>query len=103
MLRQIEVQLAQGKSLALACKEAGVSEQGRDRLSTIGFARTRLGLPASVRHPRFGQPPTHISHQAVVSPNPAQNPGQVKEAIDFIHHRRQWGDVTSLQPLSSAH
>ena len=31
MLRQIEVQLAQGKSLALACKEAGVSEQGRDR------------------------------------------------------------------------
>ena len=26
-LRQIEVQLAQGKSLALACKEAGVSEQ----------------------------------------------------------------------------
>ncbi len=31
MLRQIEVQLAQGKSLALACKEAGISEQGRDR------------------------------------------------------------------------
>jgi len=27
MLRQIEVQLAQGKSLALACKEAGISEQ----------------------------------------------------------------------------
>ena len=27
MLRQIEVQLAQGRSLALACKEAGVSEQ----------------------------------------------------------------------------
>ena len=27
MLRQIEVQLAQGKSLALACKEACVSEQ----------------------------------------------------------------------------
>ena len=27
MLRQIEVQLAQGKSLALACKEAGLSEQ----------------------------------------------------------------------------
>ena len=26
-LRQIEVQLAQGKSLALACKEAGLSEQ----------------------------------------------------------------------------
>jgi transposase-like protein len=27
MLRRAEVQLAQGKSLALACKEAGVSEQ----------------------------------------------------------------------------
>jgi putative transposase len=27
MRRQIEVQLAQGKSLALACKEAGISEQ----------------------------------------------------------------------------
>ena len=27
MLRQIEVQLAQGKSLAPACKEAGISEQ----------------------------------------------------------------------------
>ncbi len=27
MLRQIEVQLAQGKSLAFACKEAGISEQ----------------------------------------------------------------------------
>ena len=26
-LRQIEVQLAQGKSLALACKEAEISEQ----------------------------------------------------------------------------
>jgi hypothetical protein len=26
-LRPIEVQLAQGKSLALACKEAGISEQ----------------------------------------------------------------------------
>jgi transposase-like protein len=27
MLRQMEVQLAQGMSLALACKEAGISEQ----------------------------------------------------------------------------
>jgi putative transposase len=26
-LRQIEVQLAQGKSIALACKEAAISEQ----------------------------------------------------------------------------
>ncbi len=29
MLRQIEVQLAQGKNLALACKEAGISEQAQ--------------------------------------------------------------------------
>ena len=27
MLRQIEVQLAQGKSIALACKDAAISEQ----------------------------------------------------------------------------
>ena len=30
-LRQIEVHVAQGKSLALACKEAEVSEQSYDR------------------------------------------------------------------------
>jgi putative transposase len=30
-LRQIEVQLATGKSLVLACKEAGISEQSYDR------------------------------------------------------------------------
>ena len=30
-LRLIEVQLAQGKSLALACKEAEISEQSYDR------------------------------------------------------------------------
>jgi hypothetical protein len=30
-LRQIEVHLAQGKSLGLACKEAGISEQSYDR------------------------------------------------------------------------
>ena len=30
-LRQIEVQTAQGKSLALACKEAEISEQSYDR------------------------------------------------------------------------
>ena len=30
MLRQIEVQLATGKSLALACKEAGISEQNSE-------------------------------------------------------------------------
>lgn len=28
MLRQIEVQTAQGKSIAVACEEADVSEQG---------------------------------------------------------------------------
>ena len=30
-LRQIEGPLAQGLSLALACKEGGISEQSRDR------------------------------------------------------------------------
>ncbi|WP_280177460.1 transposase [Microvirga pakistanensis] len=30
-LRQIEVQLAQGKSIALVCKEAGISEQSYHR------------------------------------------------------------------------
>ncbi|MER2265746.1 hypothetical protein [Methylobacterium oxalidis] len=29
-LRQIEVQTAQGKSIAVACKEAGICEQLRD-------------------------------------------------------------------------
>jgi len=31
-LRQIEVQMAQGKSLALACKEAEISEQAPGRV-----------------------------------------------------------------------
>jgi putative transposase len=31
MLRQIEVQTAQGKSIAIACKEADVSEQSYRR------------------------------------------------------------------------
>ena len=38
-LRQIEVQLAQGKSLALACKEGGLSEQ-----SYYGWRREYGGL-----------------------------------------------------------
>ena len=36
MLRQIEVQLAQGKSLVLACKEAGISEQTPGRVPEAG-------------------------------------------------------------------
>ena len=40
MLRQIEVQLAQGKSLALACKEAEISEQS-SRTSAWPFLRMR--------------------------------------------------------------
>src|SRR4051794_10469838 len=81
-LRQIEVQLAQGMSLALACKEAGISEQGRDRRLArpleSGSAALRLGLPAPrARDPRLCQPPTHVTHHAVVSQNSVQNPGQV--------------------------
>ena len=80
-LRQIEVQLAQGKGLALAC-EAGIAEQGRDR----GLARSLQSYPPPLsprlpttraRHPRFRSPPTHTKHHAVVSHNPVQNPGQV--------------------------
>src|SRR5215207_6155682 len=44
MLRQIEVQRAQGKSLALACKEAGIAEQSRDRR----VARPRQSCAASL-------------------------------------------------------
>ena len=60
MLRQIEVQLAQGMSLALACKDAGISEQTRDRSLArplqSGAAACILGLPTarprdSRRHP----------------------------------------------------
>ena len=32
-LRQIEVQLAQGKSIALACKDASISEQSSQSVS----------------------------------------------------------------------
>src|SRR5215212_4609536 len=81
-LRQIEGPLAQNKSLALACKEAGIAEQGRDR----GLARSLQSYPPPLsprlpttraRHPRFRSPPTHTKHHAVVSHNPVQNPGQV--------------------------
>src|SRR5215212_694615 len=82
MLRQIEVQLAQGKGLAQACKEAGISEQGCDRSLEgslqSGPAPFSLGLPTTrARHPRLRQPPTHTTDHAVVSQNSVQNPGQV--------------------------
>src|SRR3954451_4631147 len=82
MLRQIEVQLAQGKSLAQACKEAGIAEQSRDRHVArplqSGSAALLLGLPATrACHPRLRQPPTHVTDHAGVSLNPVQNPGQV--------------------------
>ena len=45
-LRQIEIQMAQGKSLALTCKEAEISEQGsrtsaRRGRSSTAYARRR--------------------------------------------------------------
>src|SRR5215203_5495910 len=99
-LRQIEGQLAQGMSLALACKEGGLSEQtqgrvleagdllqsqggsGRDRRLArplqSGSAALLLGLPATrARDPRLCQPPTHVTDHAVVSQNSVQNPAQV--------------------------
>jgi len=102
-LRQIEVQLAQGKSLALACKEAGLSEQTPGRMPERrdllqperGASRDRglegprqsdpaplgPGLPATcTRDPRLRPPPTHAIDHAVVLLNPVQNPGQVTMA-----------------------
>ena len=42
MLRQIEVQTAQGKSIAVACKEADVSEQSAGARNTAASKSTRL-------------------------------------------------------------
>src|SRR3954469_2386828 len=91
-LRQIEGQLAQGMSLALACKEAGISEQGRDRRLArplqSGSVALILGLPAPrARDPRLCQPPTHVTDHAVVSLNPVQNPGQVRRKLDSVPDR----------------
>jgi hypothetical protein len=100
-LRQIEVLVAQGMSLALACKEAGISEQTQGRVPEAGdllqpeggTGRDRglegplqpgstaliLGLPTTrARDPRLRQPPPHTTQHAVVSLNPVQNPGQVR-------------------------
>ena len=93
-LRQIEVQTAQGKSLALTCKEAEISEQSyqgrvptpRDLLLAQGGAdRDRdlakyvqprsaafvVGLPAAhaCHLPGPGLPATHGCHHAVASCN----------------------------------
>ena len=100
-LRLIEVQLAQGKSLALACKEAEISEQtsrrvpeARDLLQpTRGAGCDRRMAPALQSHPapllawlsasRSRHPAesrnaaTHTRRHAVVSHSPVQNPGQV--------------------------
>ena len=100
MLRQIEVQLAQSKSLALACKDAGISElslrimpEAGDLLQLEKGAGRDRGLegplqphPAALlprlpttcaRHPAgIRKAATHTSHYAVVSLNPVQNPGQ---------------------------
>lgn len=40
MLRQIEVQLAQGMSLALACKEAEIAEQSSRTSASSGRSST---------------------------------------------------------------
>jgi hypothetical protein len=49
-LRQIEVQIAQGKSLALACKEAEISEQRRRwNSSTSGGGHPRRGTTRRLR------------------------------------------------------
>ena len=70
MLRQIEVQLAQGKSLALACKEAGISEQVVIRAWKDHYNRVRphsaLGYrpPAPVTHTFASHRPTPPTRQS---------------------------------------
>ena len=82
-LRQIEVQTAQGKSLALACKEAEISEQGGDRNMARPLQSGAAPLLAGPSASRACHPAghctaaTHTSRHAVVSHNPVQNPGQV--------------------------
>ena len=49
-LRQIEVQLAQGMSLALACKEAGISEQTPGRVPEAGDLLQSQGGAGRDRH-----------------------------------------------------
>ena len=83
MLRQIEVQLAQGMSLALACKDAGLAEQTRDRSLARPLQSGAAPLLAGPSASRACHPAghctaaTHTSRHAVVSQNPVQNPGQV--------------------------
>ena len=92
-LRQIEVQLAQGNSLALACKQTGISEQSRDRHLQgprqsypppfgAGLSATRSRYPGGDR-----KPPTHANHLAIVSLNPVQMPGQVKSVLNIPQSR----------------
>jgi putative transposase len=82
-LRQIEVQTVQGKGLAQACKEAGISEQGRDRRLEGARQVREAALKPELPTTRASDPPgpsaptTHTSHHALVSHSPAQNPGQV--------------------------
>ena len=100
MLRQIEVQLAQGMSLALACKDAGISEQTRDRSLArplqSGAAACILGLPTARprdrrRHP---SPPVQGRCHALTSISPVQNPGQVTmvsiPSQARVAERRRW-------------
>ena len=90
-LRQIEVQMVQGKSLSLACKEADISEQSYRRVPQAGDlllaqgspdcdrslaehlqpcpAAFVVGLPAAraCQLPRSGLPATHGHYHAVAS------------------------------------
>ena len=52
-LRQIEVQLAQGKSIALACKDAAISEQSSSRVPEAGDLLQPQG--SSGRHRRLAR------------------------------------------------
>ena len=99
-LRQIEVQLAQGMSLALACKDAGLAEQTRDRSLArprqSGAAAFMLGLPTarprdSRQHP---SPPVQGRCHALASQS-ARSKIPVRSASCRGHRGLECGSGTS--------
>ena len=66
-LRQIEVQIAQGKSIALACKEAEISEQSyyrwRKEYGGVAVEQARAAQPSTVSRACTGQDVITITHR----------------------------------------
>ena len=86
MLRQIEVQLAQGKRLAQACKEAGLSEQvvigaSRDHSNRV---RPHSSWAIADPHPSPAPSPTTYPHHtpcsSLTEPGPKSRSGQGRQS-----------------------